>query len=125
MRLTSGQGVDVVYDSVGRDTLARSLRCLKPRGTCVSFGASSGQPAPVEVLELAEAGSVFLTRPHLADFMASREEIACRANELFKAYSEGGLDVPIQCRFPLAEASEAHRLLETRATRGKVLLRVA
>jgi NADPH:quinone reductase len=125
MRLTSGQGVDVVYDSVGRDTLPRSLRCLKRRGTCVSFGASSGQPAPVEVLELAESGSVFLTRPHLADYMASRDEIACRANDLFKAYSEGGLDVPIQRQFPLAEANEAHRLLETRATRGKVLLRVA
>jgi NADPH2:quinone reductase len=124
MRLTSGQGVDVVYDSVGRDTLPRSLRSLKRRGTCVSFGASSGQPAPVEVLELAEAGSVFLTRPHLADYMASREEIAWRANDLFEAYKEGRLEVAIERCFPLAAASEAHRLLEGRATRGKILLRV-
>jgi NADPH:quinone reductase len=123
MRLTSGQGVDVVYDSVGRDTLPRSMRSLKRRGTCINFGASSGQPAPVEVLELAEAGSVFLTRPHLADYMASREEIAWRASDLFEAYKEGSLEVAIERCFPLADASEAHRLLEGRATRGKILLR--
>jgi NADPH:quinone reductase len=124
MRLTSGQGVDVVYDSVGRDTLPRSLRCLKRRGTCISFGASSGQPAPVEVLELAEAGSVFLTRPHLADYMASREEIVWRASDLFEAYKEGSIEVAIERCFPLAAASEAHRLLEAGGTRGKILLRV-
>ncbi|MET0538446.1 MAG: quinone oxidoreductase [Xanthobacteraceae bacterium] len=124
MRLTSGEGVDVVYDSVGRDTLPRSLRSLKRRGTCVNFGASSGQPAPVEVLELAEAGSVFLTRPHLADYMASREEIAWRANDLFEAYREGHIEVAIERCFPLNAASEAHRLLEGRGTRGKILLRV-
>jgi NADPH2:quinone reductase len=124
MRLTSGEGVDVVYDSVGRDTLPRSLRSLKRRGTCVNFGASSGQPTPVEVLELAEAGSVFLTRPHLADYMASREEIAWRANDLFEAYREGHIEVAIERCFPLNAASEAHRLLEGRGTRGKILLRV-
>jgi NADPH:quinone reductase len=124
MRLTSGEGVDVVYDSVGRDTLPRSLRSLKRRGTCVNFGASSGQPAPVEVLELAEAGSVFLTRPHLADYMASREEIAWRANDLFEAHREGHIEVAIERCFPLNAASEAHRLLEGRGTRGKILLRV-
>jgi NADPH2:quinone reductase len=124
MRLTSGEGVDVVYDSVGRDTLPRSLRSLKRRSTCVNFGASSGQPAPVEVLELAEAGSVFLTRPHLADYMASREEIAWRANDLFEAHREGHIEVAIERCFPLNAASEAHRLLEGRGTRGKILLRV-
>jgi NADPH2:quinone reductase len=124
MRLTSGEGVNVVYDSVGRDTLPRSLRSLKRRGTCVNFGASSGQPAPVEVLELAEAGSVFLTRPHLADYMTSREEIDWRANDLFAAYQEGKLEVTIERCFPLAAASDAHRLLESRVTRGKILLRV-
>ena len=124
MRLTSGQGVDVVYDSVGRDTLLRSLRSLKRRGTCINFGASSGQPAPVEVLELAEAGSVFLTRPHLADYMASREEIAWRASDLFAAYQEGKLEVATERYFPLAAASDAHRLLEGRGTRGKILLRI-
>jgi NADPH2:quinone reductase len=124
MRLTSGEGVDVVYDSVGRDTLLRSLRSLKRRGTCINFGASSGQPEPIEVLELAEAGSVFLTRPHLADYMASREEIAWRASDLFEAYKKGTLKVAIEGCFPLAAASEAHRLLEGRGTRGKVLLHV-
>ena len=102
----------------------RSLRSLKRRGTCINFGASSGQPAPVEVLELAEAGSVFLTRPHLADYMASREEIAWRASDLFEAYQEGKLEVTTERCFPLAAASDAHRLLEGRGTRGKILLRV-
>ena len=125
LRLTCGRGVDVVYDSVGRDTLAKSLRSLKPRGTCISFGASSGQPAPVELLELAEAGSVFLTRPHLADYMASPEEIAHRASDLFKAVAEGALSVAIDRTLPLAEVRRAHELIEGRATRGKLLLNVA
>jgi NADPH:quinone reductase len=80
-RLTDGKGVDVVYDSVGKDTLMRSLRCLRRRGLCVGFGASSGQPEPVALLDLAEAGSVFLTRPHLADYMATADEIRERAAE--------------------------------------------
>lgn len=122
LRLTSGKGVDVVYDSVGRETLPRSLRSLKRRGTCISFGASSGQPAPVELLELAEAGSVFLTRPHLADYMASPEEVRWRANDLFAAHGEGSLNVAIDRTLPLARAREAHELLEARGTRGKQLL---
>ena len=123
--LTSGRGVDVVYDSVGRDTLARSLRSLKKRGICISFGASSGQPAPVEMLELAEAGSVFITRPHLADYMATAEEIAWRASDLYQAIGEGTLTVAIDRTLPLAAAREAHELLEARATRGKLLLAIA
>ena len=125
LRLTSGKGVDVVYDSVGRDTLPRSLRSLKRRGTCISFGASSGQPEPVALLELAEAGSVFLTRPHLADYMASPEEIAGRASDLFKAVGEGALSVAIDSTLPLANARRAHELIEGRTTRGKLLLSVA
>jgi NADPH2:quinone reductase len=125
LRLTSGKGVDVVYDSVGRDTLAKSLRSLKRRGTCISFGASSGQPAPVELLELAEAGSVFLTRPHLADYMTSPEEIGRRAGDLFKAVGEGALSVAIDRTLPLAEVRRAHELIEGRATRGKLLLSTA
>jgi NADPH2:quinone reductase len=124
-RITDGQGVDVVYDSVGRDTLSDSLRCLKRRGLCVSFGASSGQPAPVSVLDLAEAGSVFLTRPHLADYMASADEIRERATDLFAAHTASQLEVVIDRVFPLAEAAAAHAAMEGRETRGKLLLKVS
>lgn len=125
MRLTDGRGVNAVYDSVGRDTLARSLRSLARRGVCVNFGASSGQPEPVAVLDLAEAGSVFLTRPHLADYMASADEIRARAADLFAAWKEGALIVTIDREFPLDRAAEAHRAIESRGTTGKLLLRVA
>ena len=125
MRLTGNKGVNVVYDSVGRDTLAKSLRSLARRGTCVNFGASSGQPDPVPVLDLAEAGSVFLTRPHLADYMASAEEIRARASDLFAAWRSGALVVTIDREFPLSAAPEAHRVLESRGTKGKLLLRAA
>ncbi len=125
MRLTDGRGVNAVYDSVGRDTLARSLRSLARRGVCVNFGASSGQPEPVAVLDLAEAGSVFLTRPHLADYMASADEIRARAADLFAAWKEGALTVTIDREFPLDRAAEAHRVIESRGTTGKLLLRVA
>jgi NADPH2:quinone reductase len=124
-RLTDGRGVDVVYDSVGRDTLPRSLRALRRRGVCISFGASSGQPDPVSVLDLAEAGSVFLTRPHLADYMASTGEIRARAADLFAAHRDGALNVAIDRRFPLAQAAAAHATIEGRATRGKLLLDIA
>lgn len=124
-RLTDGRGVHVVYDSVGRDTLPRSLRVLRRRGVCISFGASSGQPDPVSVLDLAEAGSVFLTRPHLADYMASTDEICARAADLFSAHRDGALHVAIDKKFPLAQAAAAHATIEGRATRGKLLLDVA
>ena len=124
-RLTDGRGVDVVYDSVGRDTLPRSLRALRRRGVCISFGASSGQPEPVSVLDLAEAGSVFLTRPHLADYMTTTEEIRARAADLFMAHRDGSLRVTVDKRYPLAEAAAAHAAIEGRATRGKLLLDIA
>ena len=125
MRLTGGKGVNVVYDSVGRDTLPRSLRSLSRRGMCVNFGASSGQPEPVTVLDLAEAGSVYLTRPHLADYMASAEEIRGRASDLFAAWRSGALVVTIDRELPLSAAAEAHHILESRGTKGKLLLHVA
>lgn len=124
MRITDGKGVEVVYDSVGKDTLPRSLRCLKRRGTCINFGASSGQADPVSVLDLAEAGSVFLTRPHLADYMAAREEIAGRASDLFQAWRSKALKVTIDAELPLAEAQAAHARIEGRGTLGKMLLRI-
>lgn len=124
LRLTGGKGVNVVYDSVGRDTLSRSIRSLKRRGVCISFGASSGQPEPVPLLDLAEAGSVFLTRPHLADYMSSAEEIRARAAELFAAHRDGSLKVAIDKVFPLSDAAMAHETIEGRKTRGKLLLKI-
>ncbi|HEX2115279.1 MAG TPA: quinone oxidoreductase [Alphaproteobacteria bacterium] len=125
MRLTDGRGVDVVYDSVGKDTIHRSIRSLRRRGVCILFGGSSGQVASIEPLELAEAGSVFFTRPHLADYTANAEEIRGRTADLFKAYKDGKLKVTIDREIPLAEAAEAHRILEGRGTRGKLLLQVS
>ncbi len=125
MRLTGGAGVDVVYDSVGRETLPRSLRSLRRRGYCISFGASSGQPEPIALLDLAEAGSVFVTRPHLADYMASPEEIRMRAADLFEAYRRKALHVEIDSELPLADVAAAHRKMEGRGTRGKLLLKIA
>lgn len=122
--LTQGRGVDVVYDSVGRDTLARSLKVLRRRGLCVLFGASSGAVDSVTPLALAEAGSVFFTRPHLADYMADSAEIRARAADLFAAVADGRLRVAIDRTLPLARAAVAHRALEARETRGKLLLAV-
>jgi NADPH:quinone reductase len=125
MQLTDGRGVDVIYDSVGKDTIHRSIRSLRRRGVCILFGGSSGQVASVEPLELAEAGSVFFTRPHLADYTASAEEIRGRTADLFKAWKDGKLHVTIDREIPLGQAAEAHRILEGRGTRGKLLLQVA
>ena len=122
--LTGGRGVDVVYDSVGRDTIARSIRCLRRRGLCVLFGASSGAVDAVVPLELAEAGSVYFTRPHLADYLASPEEVRARADDLFRLLSAGRLEVTIDREFSLDQVPEAHRELERRVTAGKLLVRV-
>jgi NADPH2:quinone reductase len=124
MRLTDKRGVDVVYDAVGRDTIAKSLRSLRRRGLCVNYGGASGLVESVEPLELAEAGSVFFTRPHLADYIADREELMMRANDLFSLWREGRLKVAIDREFPLQQAADAHRYLEGRQTRGKLLLKI-
>ena len=124
MRITANKGVDVVYDAVGRETISASIRSLKRRGMCVNYGGASGLVESVQPLELAEAGSVFFTRPHLADYIATAEELNARAADLFAAYQAGRLEVAIDREFPLAQASEAHRCIENRGTRGKLLLRV-
>ena len=124
MDLTAGKGVQVVYDAVGRDTIDRSIRCLARRGTIVNYGGASGLVDAVSPLALAEAGSVFFTRPHLADYMASAEEIAGRTDTLFALWREGRLNVAIDRTLPLDQASEAHRLIQGRETRGKLLLQV-
>ena len=124
MKLTGGKGVDVVYDAVGKDTISRSITSLKKRGLCVNYGGASGLVQSVEPLALAEAGSVFFTRPHLADYIASAEELRGRAADLFAACGAGKLSVAIDREFPLAEAAAAHRYLEGRNTKGKLLLKI-
>lgn len=123
MDITAGTGADVVYDAVGKDTIGRSMRCLKKRGLCVNYGGASGLVQAIEPLELAEAGSIYFTRPHLADYIATGAELQGRAADLFAAHLAGRLDVAIDREFPLAEAAAAHRYLEGRNTQGKLLLR--
>lgn len=121
-RLTDGRGVDVVYDSVGKDTIARSIRSLRRRGLCINYGGASGLVALIEPLELGEAGSVYFTRPHLADYVATTEELRGRAAELFALERAGELAVAIDGRWPLAATADAMRHLEAGRTRGKILL---
>jgi NADPH2:quinone reductase len=121
-RLSQGRGVDVVYDSVGRDTFDGSLRALRPRGLCVLFGQSSGPVPPFELRRLNDLGSLFVTRPSLAHYTAERGELEQRANAVLDAVAAGQLAVRIGARFALADAADAHRALEGRATTGKLLL---
>ncbi len=121
--LTNGVGVDVVYDSVGKDTIAGSLRCVRRRGMVSNNGNASGAIGHLDPLALAEAGSVFFTRPHLADYIATAEDRAWRTGDLFRLYRQGRLAVTIDRVLPLAEAADAHRAIEARQTMGKLLLR--
>jgi NADPH2:quinone reductase len=114
--------LDVVYDGVGSATFARGLDLLRPRGTMVTFGNASGPVDPVAPLTLMRKGSLYLTRPTLHDYTATTEELRTRAAELFELVASGTLEVRIAARLPLAEAAEAHRLLESRTTTGKLLL---
>ncbi len=124
-RITGGRGVDVVYDSVGRATFEKSLNCLRPRGMLVLFGQSSGPVPSFDPQVLNQKGSLFLTRPSLAHYIATREELAERAGDVLKWVGTGQLKLRTEFEFPLAEAAAAHRALEGRQTTGKVLLRVA
>lgn len=122
-RITAGAGVDVVYDSVGKTTFEKSLACLRPRGMMVLFGQSSGPVAAFEPQILNTRGSIFLTRPSLAHYLLSREELLRRAGDVFSAIERGDLVLRIDRVFPLAEAAAAHRALESRATTGKLILK--
>jgi NADPH2:quinone reductase len=119
---TEGRGVDVVYDSVGVNTFEKSLNCLKPRGYMVLFGQSSGPVPAFDPGILAAKGSLFLTRPSLANYAASRQELSWRAGDLFKWVQAGELKLKVDYTFPLADAGKAHEALEGRRTTGKVLL---
>ncbi len=121
-RLNGGRGVDVVYDSVGKDTWAGSLECLAPRGMLALFGQSSGAVPAFDPQILAAKGSLFLTRPTLKDYIQDRAELIQRSQALFTLVQAGRLDVRIDSSLPLADAAEAHRRLAARTTAGKVLL---
>ncbi|MEW6030813.1 MAG: quinone oxidoreductase [Chloroflexota bacterium] len=121
-RLTNNVGVDVVYDSVGKDTFDKSLNCLRRRGYMVLYGASSGAVPPLDPQVLNAKGSIYLTRPFLAHYTADRVELLSRVSDLFKWIAAGELKVRIDKTFPLAEAAEAHRYLEGRQSKGKILL---
>jgi NADPH:quinone reductase len=121
-RLTEGRGVQVVYDGVGRDTFEGSLACLAPRGMLALFGQASGSVGPFDPGLLAQKGSLFLTRPTLYHYVASREELLARAGDVLGWVAAGHLRLRIEKTYPLAEAAEAHRALEGRQTSGKVLL---
>jgi NADPH2:quinone reductase len=119
---TGGRGVDVVYDGVGQATFDKSLLCLRPRGLLAIFGQASGPVPPFDLQRLNAHGSLVVTRPSLAHFTATRDELELRAGAVLGAIASGALHVRIGARFPLAQAADAHRALEGRATTGKVLL---
>jgi len=121
-RLTAGRGVQVVYDSVGQATFLKSLNVLAPRGMMVSFGQSSGPVAPVDPLTLSQRGSLFLTRPILGHYIATREALLARAAEALGWMARGDVKVRIDSVLPLSAAADAHRRLESRRSTGKLLL---
>jgi NADPH2:quinone reductase len=121
-RLTEGKGLPVVYDSVGKTTYEKSLNCLRPRGILVLFGQSSGAVPPIDPGILAAKGSLYLTRPTLGHYSATREELLSRADDVLSWVSKGELKLRIEKTFALSDAGEAHRELESRRTTGKLLI---
>jgi NADPH2:quinone reductase len=121
-RLTEGKGVNVVYDGVGKATFAKGLNVLRPRGYMVIFGGASGAVPPFDLLELTKHGSLYVTRPSLHNYLASREELDQRSGEVLEMIAAGDLKIRIHKRYALAEAATAHRDLEARKTTGKLLL---
>ena len=119
---TKDKGVDVVYDSVGKDTFPGSLDCLKPRGLWVSFGQSSGPVPEFKITLLSQKGSLFATRPSLNHYTATRKDLVASANDLFDILKSGQVRIAVDQTYPLAEASRAHRDLEARLTTGSSLL---
>jgi len=121
-RLTDARGVDVVYDGVGKTTFEKGLNVLRPRGVMVLFGGSSGAVAPFDLVQLSQKGSLYVTRPTLAHYIAATEELRARSSDVFKMIAEGKLKLRIEHTYPLADAAQAHRDLEGRKTTGKLLL---
>jgi NADPH2:quinone reductase len=123
-RITDGAKLPVVYDSIGRDTFMKSLDCLAPRGMMVSFGNASGAVDPFPPGILAQKGSLFLTRPTLFNYTATRAELEASANELFEVVTNGTVQIEVKQRFALKDAAEAHRQLEARKTTGSTVLTI-
>jgi NADPH2:quinone reductase len=123
-RITDGEKLPVVYDSVGKDTFLKSLDCLKLRGLMVSFGNASGPPRPIPPTLLAQKGSLYLTRPTLFHYIATREQLEQSARELFEMVDSGKVKVEVKQRFALKDAAEAHRALQERKTTGSTILTI-
>ena len=121
-RLTDGAGATVVYDSVGKDTFDRGLKCLRRRGMMVLFGASSGPVPPVDPQRLAAGGSLYLTRPTLGSYITTRDELLSRAGAVLEMVRKRELEVKIEAELPIAQAARAHELLASRKTTGKIIL---
>jgi NADPH:quinone reductase len=121
-RLTGGRGVDVVYDSVGKTTFEKGLDILRPRGYMVLFGGSSGPVPPFDLIQLSQKGSLYVTRPTLTHYVATREDLEMRAGAAFSMIAKGKLKLRIAHTYPLKDATQAHRDLEARRTTGKLLL---
>jgi NADPH2:quinone reductase len=121
-KITANEGVHVVYDSVGKTTFDKGLNVLRRRGHMVLFGGSSGPVPPLDLILLSQKGSLFVTRPTLADYIATREELEWRAGEVLGMVADGKLKLRIAHRYPLAQAQQAHRELQGRKTTGKLLL---
>lgn len=121
-RLTGGRGVDVVYDSVGKTTFEKGLDILRPRGYMVLFGGSSGPVPPFDLIQLSQKGSLYVTRPTLTHYVATREDLEMRAGAVFSMIAKGKLKLRIAHTYPLKDATQAHRDLEARRTTGKLLL---
>jgi NADPH2:quinone reductase len=121
-RLTDGKGVPVVFDGVGKASWAASLASTARRGLLVTYGNASGPVPPFTALDLLKAGSIFVTRPTLGDYCATPEEMRASAARLFEMIEQGKVPVRIGAHFPLADAAEAHRAIESRATTGSTVL---
>jgi NADPH2:quinone reductase len=120
--LTNGAGLPVVYDSVGKTTFDGSLTCLRPRGTLVLYGGASGAVPPFDLIQLSTRGSLYITRPTLKDYTATRDELVRRAGDVLRWIAEGTLKLRLEHNYPLADAAQAHLDLEGRKTTGKLLL---
>jgi NADPH2:quinone reductase len=123
-RITKGAGLDVVYDGVGQSTFEQSLRCLRRRGLLALYGAASGPVPPFDLLRLSTMGSLFITRPISLDYVRTRDELTSVTGSIFAMFTSGQLNVPISRVYPLKDAAESHRDLESRKTTGKLVLSI-
>jgi NADPH2:quinone reductase len=121
-KLSTGPGLQAVYDSVGKSTFEKSLEVLRPRGTMVLFGGSSGAVPPFDLIKLSTMGSLYVTRPTIRDYVATRSDLEARANAVLQSVAEGTLKLRLEHTYPLTDAAHAHRDLESRKTTGKLLL---